>query len=526
MANRTKLTNPRPIIELKYNPYQIGFLQARRLRVCPGLCTTPEGVRLSWSMLDGLTCPGCGQKGLRPFRRFMLRAGRRGGKTRAGALSAIEECTVPYSIGWCCAPSFPELNDYVIPAFFSQLPADWFDHELTDWSEEHLTLTLPNRAMVSFRSLDDPNRGAGPGLDWVWIDEGRKIQQLAWQLLRPALTERKGIAWVTSTPDWGEDWCHLDFFQPALDHVPGYWATEYKTVDNPIIDAAEVESARRSMPPELFRREYEASLEFPTGTIYGDLIGKCESDDDRIREWLPEWPALNPTRQAIAPLDPGTDHPFAGLLIVATPFGLVVVREYEQRQALYIKHAAALKLMVAGLNEVRWAIDKSQAQASIELAAHGVYAVGAENDVEAGIQRVYSWMALGQLRIAKSTCPLLLKRLRAYRWAEAKETTKGLGKPAPFKKDDDLPDALRYGLMTWPQLPKFGPTVDDPNQRNLALLNLQARMEIERNATPAPDPKDEGLVNVTAEVENGYQIDHLGGMLAPVVDNPYAQFYL
>src|SRR5688572_1371352 len=293
MANRTKLTNPRPIIELQYNPYQIGFLQARRLRVCPGTCVSPDGLRLAWSMLESLHCPGCNQKGLRPFRRFMLRAGRRGGKTRAGALSAIEECTVPYSIGWCCAPSFPELNDYVIPAFFSQLPADWFDHELTDWSEEHLTLTLPNRAMVSFRSLDDPNRGAGPGLDWVWIDEGRKIQQLAWQLLRPALTERKGIAWVTSTPDWGEDWCHTDFFQPAVDQVPGYWATEYRTVDNPIIDAAEVESARRSMPPELFRREYEASLEYPTGTIYGELINKCEATDDEIRLWIQEWPALD-----------------------------------------------------------------------------------------------------------------------------------------------------------------------------------------------------------------------------------------
>lgn len=367
--------------------------------------------------------------------------------SRIGALSAIEESTVPYSMGWCCAPSFPELEDYVIPAFFSQLPQEWFDHPLTEWSEDRLTLVLPNRAQVAFRSLDDPNRGAGPGLDWVWIDEGRKIQKLAWLLLRPALTERKGIAWVTSSPDWGEDWCHTEFFQPAIDGRPGYWATEYKTVDNPIIDPAEVESARLSMPPELFRREYEASLEYPTGTIYGTLIDKCEADDDRIRQWLPEWPRIDPTRPSIAAMDPGTDHPFAAVLIVVTPFGLVVVKEYEERNRVYVEHAAALKVLVAPMTP-RWAIDKTQAQAAIEMAAHGIYAQGAEYDVDGGIQRVYSWMALGQLRIARSTCPLLIKRLRHYRWAEIAETKKGLGKPAPFKKDDDLCFVAGTRVMT------------------------------------------------------------------------------
>lgn len=516
---RTRLTSPQPLVELKYNPYQISFLNARRLRVCPGLCVAPDGTRLQWSMLESLVCPGCQKTGIRPFRRFYLRAGRRGGKSRIGALSAIEESTVPYSMGWCCAPSFPELEDYVIPAFFSQLPQEWFDHPLTEWSEDRLTLVLPNRAQVAFRSLDDPNRGAGPGLDWAWIDEGRKIQKLAWLLLRPALTERKGIAWVTSSPDWGEDWCHTEFFQPAIDGRPGYWATEYKTVDNPIIDPAEVESARLSMPPELFRREYEASLEYPTGTIYGTLIDKCEADDDRIRQWLPEWPRIDPTRPSIAAMDPGTDHPFAAVLIVVTPNGLVVVKEYEERNRVYVEHAAALKVLVAPMTP-RWAIDKTQAQAAIEMAAHGIYAQGAEYDVDGGIQRVYSWMALGQLRIARSTCPLLIKRLRHYRWAEIAETKKGLGKPAPFKKDDDLPDALRYCVMLWPELPRDGPALDDPSKRNLALLTLQARLEIERNQSRDPDPTEEGMVRVTDDFTESWH-----GDLQPIVDSAYAEFY-
>jgi hypothetical protein len=520
---RNRITNPEPRVTLLYNPYQVAFLNARRLRYCPKLCLASDGSRLAWSMLETIYCPACGEKGMRPFRNFFLRAGRRGGKTLIGALSAVEECAVPDTKGWCCAPSFPELEDYVIPAFFSHLPQEWFQHPLTEWSEDRLTLTLPNRSMVSFRSLDDPNRGAGPGLDWVWIDEGRKIQELAWQILRPTLIERKGIAWVTSTPDWGEDWCHKNFFVPATEGKPGFWATEYRTVDNPTVEEAEVEAARSSMPPELFRREFEASLEYPTGTIYGPLIDKCEADDDKIREWIPEWPEINPEHQAIAAMDPGTDHPFAAVIIVATTRGLVVVREYEEREGLFIEHARKLKGLVPPGLKVRWGIDRSAAQAAIELSAHGLYAVAAENDVEAGIQRVYSWMATGQMLIAKSSCPRLIKRLRHYRWAEQAETKRGVNKPTPFKKEDDLADALRYACMMWPELPRDSITLDvTRGVRNLSLLSPDARRQIERNALVDKDPHEDGLVRVTddfTEIYDGFNVP------LAAVDSPMQDFY-
>ena len=527
---RTRLTNPRPIAELLYNPYQQAFLTARRARVCPQVCSVTEGdlatsvgmplvgSRFMWSMLDSLVCPKCGALGSRPYRRFYLRAGRRGGKTRIGAQSAVEECTVPYSQGWCCAPSYPELEDYVIPAFFSLLPSEWFDHPSTEWSEERLTLRLPNMAEVGFRSLDNPNRGAGPGLHWAWLDEGRKIQELAWQILRPALTEHKGIAFVTSSPDWGEDWCHRTFWLPALEGKAGYWATTYATKDNPIIDPAEVEEARSSMPPDLFRREYEATVEYPQGTIYGDVIDRCLVNDDGMREYIPEWPEIHPSRPVLAPLDPGTDHPFAALAIVVTPRGLALVNEYEQRQKSYLYHATELKKMVTGLTP-RWGIDKSQAQAAIELAQYGIFAAGAENDVDAGIQRVYAWMASGRMAIHVTRCPKLVARLRQYRWADVPETKRGQLAPVPFKKDDDLPDALRYGCMMWPELPTSAEAEKflTAKGRNLAVLPAAMRDTIERNHEP--EPSEDGLVRVTDNWEPMADRDY------PLTDPALGDFY-
>lgn len=525
---RTRLTNPRPLVELKYNPYQQAFLQARRYRTCAAGCRYGAddlvgaigapiiGDRFGWSMLDTLVCPKCQSPSVRPYRRFFLRAGRRGGKTRVGAMSAIEEMIVPYSIGWCCAPSYPELEDYVIPAFFSILPADWFDNPLTEWSEDRLHLRLPNGAECSFRSLDDPNRGAGPGLDWAWIDEGRKIQELAWHLLRPSLTERKGIAFVTSSPDWGEDWCHRNFYRPAEEGRPGYWAVTYQTKDNPIIDPAEVEEARATMPPELFRREFEASIEYPTGTIYGDVLDQCLAGDAAIKEWIDEWAEIHPARQGVVGLDPGTDHPFAGVKIVATPFGLVACGEYEERRLTYLKHAEGLKAMVGPL-QLRWGIDRSQAQASIELTQHGIYAAPAENDVDAGIQRVYSWMATKKLRISITRCPKLIARLRQYRWADVPETKRGLVKPVPYKKDDDLPDALRYAVMLWPELPTSFTLDDGHPRRNLMLLSEQYRREIERNMEP--EETGDGLVRVTDDF-TPQLFDH-----HPMSDSSIGDFY-
>jgi hypothetical protein len=497
---RTRLTNPAQVVALQYNPYQQAFLHAKRLRQCVTGClqtlADPEpGLPVRWSVIDSQVCPRCGAVGMRPFRRFFLRAGRRGGKTRIGALASVEEMTVPNSKGWICAPSYPELEDYVMPNFFAALPQDWFEHPDTQWSEDRYELILPNGAQVNFRSLDDPNRGAGPGLHWVWIDEGRKIQELAWHLLRPSLTEHKGIAFVTSTPDWGEDWCHKNFFMPAEDGRPGYWACHYLTKDNPIIDPAEVEEARATMPPALFRREFEASIEFPSGTIYGDVLEYAIATDDMVREWLPEWTGVHPNRSSIVPLDPGADHPFAGLLIIPTPAGLCLVGEYEQRELMYNQHAAGIHLLARGTTP-RYFIDRSQKQAAQELSQYGIFAQGAENDVDAGIQRVYAWMATRRMRIAASACPKLIKALRKYRWIEVKETEKGLTRPAPFKKDDDLPDALRYGCMSYPELPlPTGFQILVAGGRDESLLNEHQRAELARNKEA--DVSEDGLVRVT-----------------------------
>ena len=58
---------------------------------------------------------------------------------------------LPKSTGWVCAPTYPDLHDFVMPAVFQCLPEHWIE----DWSAQYFTLRLINGATCAFRSLDD-----------------------------------------------------------------------------------------------------------------------------------------------------------------------------------------------------------------------------------------------------------------------------------------------------------------------------------------------------------------------------------
>lgn len=695
-------------VSLLYNPYQDAFLRALKLRLADGR---------------------------RAFKRLSLFSGRRGGKTLVGALGTCAMAQRPDQTLWACAPSYPKLHDFVIPAIARVLPPSWL---AKPYSAQHYEWTLTNRTIIQARSLDDVNQGRGPGLDLLWIDEGREVALAAYKTLVPAVADKGGVALLTTTPN-GFDWCvasgsiirtydgdvpiesvpvgarvwtrqgwkevlartfmgdrptmvvqagshrlvctadHriatpdgwaeaatlqpaararretdpaatlpigadvgvlgvvgvsvrtgragevrgdvgrasrvlamrdrlqvvgpdaacraaqmvdctpgrnrgsavgdpigepagawlapdtpnppgadqgvpgvragadtgarpdptasgvLDgvapepaegqleplevsslshgvlrpvwdltvkdchefvadgilvhncwekFWKPASDGVKGYWACKYRSLDNPKLDPEEVEDSRRELDPLFFQQEWEAEFVSFTGAIYGTaIVPQLLDTDDAIRTILPEWPAISPRRPCLVGLDPGTDHPFAGVVLVSTPAGLVVLHEYEQRDTSAMKHTQNLRSLLAQDNPsqpfepVTWAIDRSQAQMAIELAQHGIYAAGAENDVMAGIQRVKSWLYGRRLWFIKPRCPKLIAAMFSYRYAENTDPHGAARREKVVKVGDDLPDALRYALMSWPELPY--PDAPSP-VRDLSTLPDEHRWALDR----------------------------------------------
>jgi hypothetical protein len=465
-------------IQLKADPLyqqqdQLDFLAARRLRKCL-VCRDKTGKALEFDNPPHATCPQCQGVGRRAFDRLLIIAGRRWGKSRVGSIAGTEEACIPNTIGWACAPTNPKLHRYVIPAFQQLIPPEW----VADWSTEYNDLRLTNGSLIHFQTLEDPDQGRGQGLDWLWIDEVCELTDMHWNVISPSLADRQGVAFFTTSPR-SYDWVYENFYKPAEDSVPGFWACHARTRDNPIITDEYLAQEKLRMPDSMFRQEYEADFVIFTGAVYGGLVDtQILRTNEQVQQIIPEWPEIGSWRQVLVGIDTGADHPFGGVKLVSCEKGLVVVGEYLERNRSFIQHANALKQLASAANP-KWAINKNEKQPMLELAQHGIYCQGAENDVVAGTERVKSWLHTKQLWFVESLCPKTIKQMKAYRWADntARDGQVKV-KERVYKKEDELPDCVRYAVMTWPELPKVA--VASEQKRDISKLPDEMRMAIER----------------------------------------------
>lgn len=455
-----------------YQPDQMEFLAARRLRHCPK-CTKEFSV--APENPDPLS-PCCRAKGIRLFDRMSIIAGRRFGKTRFGSIAGLEEALIPNTIGWACAPTIPKLHRYIIPAFQMLIQPEWVE----SWNSEFKDLRLKNGSLIHFQTLEHPDQGRGQGLDWLWIDEVSELTLKHWQVIEPSLHDRSGMAYFTTSPR-SFDWVYEKLYQPAENGVPGFWALRAKTIDNPIFQDDEhkqaLERAKAEMSPEMYAQEFEGDFVNFTGAVFPNFDHLILRNDEAVRQLIPEWPSIDPWRQVLVGIDTGADHPFGGVKLVSTERGLVVVGEYLNRHRSFLEHAYGLKALAASAN-AKWACNKNERQGMLELAQHGIYCKAAENDVVSGIERVKSWIYQKQLFFVERACTKTIQQMKAYRWDENTSTDGQAKKERVYKKDDELPDCLRYALMTWPR-PTQATPVDGPKPRDLSALPEEMRSTIE-----------------------------------------------
>jgi hypothetical protein len=410
-----------------------------------------------------------------------------------GSIAGVEEAGFENTIGWACAPTNPKLHRYVIPAFQKLIPKEW----VKDYSSEYQDLWLKNDSLIHFQTLEDPDQGRGQGLDWLWIDEVCELTTDHWNVISPSLADKQGVAFFTTSPR-SYDWVYEDLFKPAEDGTPGYWGLHARTADNPLFHSREgveyLAREKQRMPDTMYRQEYEADFVIFTGAVYGGAIDpQILRTEEEVRRIIPEWPQIAAWRQVLVGIDTGADHPFGAVKLVSTEAGLVVVGEYLERHRSFIEHSASLKRL-AGSPTARWALNKNERQGVIELAQHGISCQRSENDIVAGTERVKSWLHMKQLFFVEDLCPRTIRQMKAYRWSEPKMRDGSLkDKEKVYKKDDELPDCIRYALMTWPQLPK--PVVDARPKRDLSKLPDEMRSALERlrkidEEAKRPPPED------------------------------------
>jgi len=148
-------------------------------------------------------------------------------------------------------------------------------------SETELSVTLPgNGARIRLYGAENYERLRGLYLDGVVIDEAGDIDPRAWaEVIRPALSDRQGWATFIGTPKGRNDF-HRIFEQAKADDA--WFALELRASKTGIIDAGELEDARKQLTPEQYAQEYECSFNAAVvGAYYGRDMDLAE-DEGRL----------------------------------------------------------------------------------------------------------------------------------------------------------------------------------------------------------------------------------------------------
>lgn len=303
---------------------------------------------------------------------------------------------------------------------------------------------------------EDSLRGAGLGTRHhvggiaLLVDEFASIYDnwSVWhEVLRPMLSDHKSGALFISTPK-GKD-AFWELWMKGQRNEDGWKSWQFNTNDNPYIDPAEIEEARRTMPERYFKQEYEGSFEDFVGLIWPEFDEKIHTTPfinikDHYRKIGVIDTALSGTTAVLwAAIDDDNN--------------VLIYDEYYERD----KRVSEVVAEINKRDEVtEWIIDPASRAQKVqrmgklyslydEYDEYGINPVDGENDVDAGINRVGEYFKQNKISI-RNNCKNLMWEIDRYHWAEERETIAGVMRPRPFKDKDHLCDCLRYLAMSRP----------------------------------------------------------------------------
>ena len=208
--------------------------------------------------------------------------GRRFGKTHLAIRELCKHASKPNSNVYYIAPSYRQAKTIAWQQLTEKLKnLSWIKRK----NEAELTVRLKNGSQISLKGADNPDSLRGTGLDFVSLDEAQDLDPRLWrEVIRPALSDRKGKALFTLTPKGVGSWGH-ELYTDAQE-LQDWRAWQYKTIDGGRVDASELEQAKRDMDAKTYQQEYEATFNTYSGRVFYNF------DRDTHIQQLPEYQGI------------------------------------------------------------------------------------------------------------------------------------------------------------------------------------------------------------------------------------------
>ena len=368
------------------------------------------------------------------------------GKTTAGCLRSLILSGFPGNFGLIGRMTYPELRDTTRKAFFELCPPEYYDPEKGGvWKTSENYLRLTNGSEIIFRHLDQISEQElrSLNLGWFYIDQAEEIGEKVFMILQsrlrlPRVPNRFGF--ITCNPEPGS-WIHKRFKKP-LDEgtLPEDFdmieASTYENKDN--LPQDYIPSLIANFPEEMRKRYVDGLWEYFEGQIYPEF-------DRRVHVLSPfeipkEW-------EHLISIDHGMVNPTAVLWgAIDYDSNIFIYDEYYQ-PGIVSQHARTI-LEKTGDQEISmWLIDPSTVARTREKDGmpwsvmeeyedYGIYAIPANNERLAGINRVKEFLKIDPKRrhpktgevgsprlFIFSNCVNLLTEIPMYQWKKLRSLT-------------------------------------------------------------------------------------------------------
>jgi hypothetical protein len=302
-----------------------------------------------------------------------------------------------------------------------------------EWQAEKRIYELQTGSKIYFRSADKPERIEGHHLRAAWVDEPGQMKGLIWPILQARTDYHEAPILFTGYP-WAMNWYYHEIFKRWEAGDKDYDVIQFRSIDNPKYPRAAYERAKATLPGWMFAMRYDGKFRKPAGLVYPEFgewmfIEPFDIPDD--------WPVY-------IGLDPSV---FFGALFLAWNDGVYYAYTdyYSEILTPAKAHAEVLLSKVRGAVQ-HWIYDPARLTDVNELAQYGIGPLApGSNPVLAGIGTVTEIVKSGRLKVMRGQCPALVDQMEKYSFP-VDPVTGDLAKENPVKKDDHLPDCLRYIL--------------------------------------------------------------------------------
>jgi hypothetical protein len=229
--------------------------------------------------------------------------GRRMGKTIMGARELEPVLMTPRKRVWIVGPTY-DLGE-------KEFRVIWNDMIITlglgrektikrsyARKQGDLSIEFPWGTKLEVRSADRPENLVGEGLDYVIMAEAAKHTEETWlRFIRPALTDRKGSATFSTTPE-GQNWIYGLWRMGQDPNEPDFESWRFPSWDNPYIYSGgrndpELLLTERTTPKEIFLQEYAADFASFSGKIYTEWDESVHVGDVPFDPKLPNYIAFD-----------------------------------------------------------------------------------------------------------------------------------------------------------------------------------------------------------------------------------------